>query len=60
MYISYSAGEIASTGHTAAHDPQSMQASSSISYAASPCSIAWTGHSPSHDPHDIHVFSSIL
>lgn len=56
MYISYSAGEIASTGQTAAQDPQSIQASSSITYAASPCSIAWTGHSPSQDPHDIHVF----
>jgi hypothetical protein len=45
----------ASTGHTLAHAPQSMQAAASISYLSSPEVIAPTGHSGSHAPQLMHA-----
>ena len=40
----------ASTGHTSAQDPHSMQLSASITYWSSPADIHSTGHSYSHAP----------
>lgn len=51
--IDYS-GEMASTGQTSTQEPQSVQASASISYFPSPSLIASTGHSLAHAPQLIH------
>lgn len=51
----YYSGCGASTGQTLWHDPQSKQASASISYLPAPSLIAPTGHSDSHAPQAIHA-----
>ena len=48
-FISYSA-EIAPTGQTSAHVPQSTHVAGSILYCVSPSEIAPTGHSGSQEP----------
>ena len=58
LFYKYYSGFGASTGHTFAHAPQSIQASASITYM-SPAEIALVGHSGSQAPHAMHE-SSIL
>lgn len=49
----YSA-EIALVGHSASQEPQSRQASASITYLPSPSLIASAGHIGTHEPHATH------
>jgi hypothetical protein len=58
-WFAYSA-EIALTGHSPSHAPQSMHVSGSITYEESPCEIASVGHAGSHAPQLIHSSLSIL
>jgi hypothetical protein len=51
----YQPATIASTGHTDAHAPQSMQVSGSIHRALSFSLIALTGHSLSQVPQFVHA-----
>jgi hypothetical protein len=53
-----SAGTGASTGHTSAQEPQSVQRSGLITYLSSPSLMASTGHSSTHTPQLIH--SSVM
>ena len=50
----------APTGQAAAQAPHSIQASASITYAASPSDIASTGHSATQAPQLMHASASIL
>jgi len=54
LYMDYSAGFGASTGQTAAQDPQSTQSSASMTNLSSPSLIAETVHSPSQAPQLMH------
>lgn len=56
----YSASTGASTGQTPAHEPQLIQADSSITKQVSPCDIHPTGHSEAQAPQPIHFSQSIL
>jgi len=54
----YSA-DIASTGHSSSHVPQSVHFSASISKASSPSLIASSGQTSAHAPHEMHSSASI-
>lgn len=53
IFKSNYSGEIASTGQTPAHAPQSMQEPASIVKISPPFEIAETGHSPSQVPQEM-------
>ena len=55
FFNNYYACEMHCTGHTPAHDPQSMQVFASIMRCASASEIAETGHSGSQLPQLIHA-----
>ena len=53
FYIYYS-GDIASTGHSSTHVPQSVHKSGSITYFVLPSEIASTGQTSAQAPHEVH------